>query len=207
MTLEQISKFIVRVMGAYGFDPTIRYYKSGSLDNTLLRAIEGIILPGGYIYVAGRDGQEYVSGGDRSLAIRYNGDRPNIPYLVAGYEGMIEDYYDTVSILDAGGGYTSEEWIVPEEDGGAGMIEHITYNQPIDNNMYVGALAVNDEDISLCNVIAVLLGNYMLINHGHPDKHSRYTHMVDALECVIPTLDIGSSGQCKVLYHNIWISI
>lgn len=213
-SLEKIATFIVSVMKTYGFDNKNIRYEAGSMDNTLLRAIEGIHFYGdsGYLYIAGRNGDEYVSGNDRSLAVKYNGDRPNIPYLIVMHDSAIDKYFGNVRLLDKGGGYTDEEWVEPDEERGVIQFHQLNYTAPIDDNMYVGAIYRIDEDIgmensTLCEIASILLGNYMLINHRAPDKNDRYSHIIDTLVSVLPTFTIGSSGQCKIPYYNLWASM
>lgn len=190
----------------YGFNASRRYYPAGSMDEVILRAIEGVkIGKDGYIYIPGRDGQEYVSGGDTTLAIRWNRDRPNISYLIASYHEMISDFYNTMMTIDRGGGYTLEDWVEPEEEGGSIQLDHITYNEPIDSNMFIGAMIREGDpaEPTVGEVAASILGNYMLINHMAPDRDIRYNHMIASM----PNAIIGSTGRWKVPYYDLFLSL
>ncbi len=204
--MEDIAKYISLMLVKYGFNASRRYYPAGSMDEVILRAIEGVKIGNeGYIYIPGRDGQEYVSGGDPTLAIRWNRDRPNISYLIAGYPEMISDFFNTMMTIDRGGGYTLEDWVVPAEEGGSIQLDHITYNEPIDGNMFIGAMIKEGDTAvpTIGEVAASILGSYMLINHKAPDRDMRYRHMIASM----PNVIIGSTGQWKVPYYNLFLSL
>lgn len=215
-SLEDIAKFIGSVMKEYGFKTKeVGYhYPAGTMDNTLLRAIEGIYFYGGtgYIYIAGRNGDEYVSGNDRTLAVRWNGDRPNIPYLIVTGTSSTKKYYDNVMLMDRGGGYVDESWVEPEEHGGIIEFQQLNYTHPVDDNMYIGTIYRTEEEISsdissICEIAAHLLGNYMIINQGAPDSIHRYDHLIMAIRSVIPTFSVSTTGQCKIPYYDLYVTM
>ncbi len=210
--IKEVAEIIVKLMDVYGFDPSSRYYPAGTMDEVILRSVEGIKIGNqGYIHISGRDGQEYASGNDNVMAVRWNGDRPNMSYLLISSPQMTIDYFDTAMTIDRGGGETVGEWVEPAEDGGKAVIRNITFNAPINDNIYVGALVHEggpEEDISIGQLMASILGNYMLINLMAPNRDMRYNHMIASMNKVLPTMRLsGESGQWKLPYYNIWISM
>lgn len=214
--LEQVARFLLSVIRAYGLKTKeVGYqYPAGSMDNSLLRAIEGIHPYGGagYVYIAGRNGDEYVSGNDRSLAVKYDGSRPNIPYLVAMRDNVAEKYFGNIMNVDRGGGYVQEQWVEPDEHGGVKTHDQLNYSLPIDDNMHIAALYKQDEELgsgvsTLGELAATLLGNYMVINHRAPDRSERYTRLINAIRQVIPSFQLGRQGQYKVPYYELYVSL
>lgn len=200
--IKAIAIFLVRLMKAYGFHTkdVAYHYPATSMDNALLRAIEGVYFYGdaGYIYVAGRNSNEYATGGDRSLAIRWDGSRPNMSYLAVTYGTISSDYFNTLRAIDLGGGFTDETWIEPEEIGGKRIFKQRSYNYPIDENIYIGVMYRVGElpknippvSILLQEVVAKLLGNFILSNYNAPDRDIRYNHLIRSIRTIYPSMTI-----------------
>lgn len=178
IAIQYVCKYLIDVLKRFKFDTKSRVYPVDTEENALMSSIEDVQFfkdRSGYIVMAGIDGMEYVSGNDYSLAIAYNGSRPNINYTQLPIENIEESQRKTLATLKNGEGYITYPWIDPNLLIHEHQINR-SYVKMYDDYLYFNvtyAISIGPKGDSalcvvMCDVVQQLLGNYLMYNKRAP---------------------------------------
>ena len=187
--LKYVHNYVKSVIEKFKFNTNQYIYPPHVEENALMNVIEDTLIfdnDSGYLVMYGKDGNEYISGNDYSLAIAYDGSRPNVNLIELNIPNSKESFYEGVRIAEQGGGYMEYVWIDPNniinkdskriaylEAYNDYLILGITYNPDLPN---IGDLHLA---YIMCDFVQQFIGNFLMYNQKVPSRYQRYYDSID----------------------------
>ena len=187
--LKYILNYIKNVMKKFNFNTDNYVYPVYTEESALMNSIEDTLIfdnDSGYAIMLDTDGYEYVSGNDYSLAISYDGSRPNVNLREVNVPNTRKIIDEAVRVARLGGGFIEYMWIDPNNiinkySRRIGYIESYddfllivtSYNPDIGN--------ITDLHLAyvMCDYLQQFIGNFLMYNQKVPSRYQRFYNSID----------------------------
>lgn len=204
IAIQTVCKYILGTMKRFKFDTERYQYPVESEENSLLSCIEDCQIfddRSGYVVIVGSDGKEFISGNDYSLAIAYDGSRPNINYLDLPIPGVKEARMRTLSLAQQGG-YNQYIWIDPNDVVRRERL-HRSYVKSYNGYLIVsvthnlGSKDIGDASLPviMCDFVQQLIGNILMYNEDVTDRYRRFLQAIDDGHVTLIVNDVFLLGR------------
>lgn len=217
--IKSICDYIIGFFSRFGLKVKKRYCVE-DVYNSVMCALEDSLFfkdRSGYIVVCGVDGAEYVSGNDYSLAISYDGSRPNINYRTLPVPNIEQSHRETLRLLNMGGGYLTYKWIDPNQ-AYREIVMQRSYVKKFSEYMYVnctytmGKLPKENTELPLvmADFISQLISKYLMYNIKIQDRRYLFLNSIDDGnltvviddDTVIGTYDLSKHKKAKLIIEE-----